>query len=686
MSDPTALYGSLIGTAPYTTGAYSGYTKYGQSVNALAVGSNGTRYALVKSQSIYQSGTTLTATPAQVNVIMTDANGNWIKAPVSNGDANGWYSVGFSNMVAGAVDPVTGNYVFAGYEQVSPIANGDSRVMTLYEYDGSRIKAIGRVTVNTAGGTQGGNGDIAFDGKGNLYILRGSENAFTITTVTSTNLAVARQAGSASQNIVSTTSKSIPAADAAGAVGIAILPDGSLAIASSVKVWSIDPVTLAIVNPNLRTGDFSGSTGNTNGEPLTSSIVDLASCAIATTLTIEKNLPEGRADANDQFGLWLVDPADVANPYVTATTAGSASGVQPQKVGPVFVRVGGAYTVAEMAGNGFTDLRDYGSALACVIDGTSTSVPYVPGASGSVLTVPAAATGKNITCTFTNTPLKPKLVVTKSSNPASGTALVPGQSVTYTLTFDNSGGGRAATVNHTDLLADVLDDATMVGSAVAQSPLTATLSGTTLKVVGTLPAGATATVTYTVKVKDPLTANASLVNYVVPTGTTPPTTCDQATALCTVHPVTVNLSWNKVGGASARLAGSEWTLTPLDAKGVPVTAKTVVVVDCTTAPCTGVDKDADAGEFLVQGLVPGKYRLVETKAPAGYVKLTAPIDVTVNTNVAYGDIVNTKISVPGIPLTGGVGEFGYLLAGGGLGGLVLLALVMQRRRARRMAA
>ncbi len=94
------------------------------------------------------------------------------------------------------------------------------------------------------------------------------------------------------------------------------------------------------------------------------------------------------------------------------------------------------------------------------------------------------------------------LVHAKSVSPASGTAVEVGDVLTYTLTFDNTAGTTAASVNTHDDLSAVLDDAALdTGSVTAGAGLAATPSGNNLDVTGTVPAGATRTVTYQVTVR-----------------------------------------------------------------------------------------------------------------------------------------------------------------------------------------
>jgi uncharacterized repeat protein (TIGR01451 family)/fimbrial isopeptide formation D2 family protein len=89
----------------------------------------------------------------------------------------------------------------------------------------------------------------------------------------------------------------------------------------------------------------------------------------------------------------------------------------------------------------------------------------------------------------------------KTVDPASGTAVQPGQELTYTLSFRNDG-QAAGDVDATDDLSAVLDDADLIGGPTASNAaLTAAVTGSDLSVTGSVPAGATYTVTYTVRVK-----------------------------------------------------------------------------------------------------------------------------------------------------------------------------------------
>ncbi|NEG95480.1 choice-of-anchor A family protein [Bifidobacterium sp. SMB2] len=103
---------------------------------------------------------------------------------------------------------------------------------------------------------------------------------------------------------------------------------------------------------------------------------------------------------------------------------------------------------------------------------------------------------------------------------------------------------------------------------------------------------------------------------------------------------TGSISWYKrpSDSISARLAGSEWTLTgPCAASTGDCTdgttgAKTIVVKDRTPNSDGENDTNSAVGEFKVGSLASGRYTLRETKAPDGYILSTETYTVTVEGN------------------------------------------------------
>jgi len=191
----------------------------------------------------------------------------------------------------------------------------------------------------------------------------------------------------------------------------------------------------------------------------------------------------------------------------------------------------------------------------------------------------------------TVTPL-PNVGVAKSVDPASGSSVVAGQELTYTLTFTNSG-NAAGPVDFTDVLADVLDDAdvTSVPEASSDDLTVSEVADGEFTVTGSLDAGQSETVTYTVTVKaDGERGDNVLGNFVVPTGTTPPDECVEGSAYCTTNPVPQIDSWKTVDPASATpvVEGQELTYT-LHFENTGAASGTVDMVD----DLTHVLDDAD---------------------------------------------------------------------------------------------
>lgn len=149
------------------------------------------------------------------------------------------------------------------------------------------------------------------------------------------------------------------------------------------------------------------------------------------------------------------------------------------------------------------------------------------------------------------------------------------------------------------------------------------------------------------------------------------------------------VTWTKKDSSGKALHGSEWTIVKVTADHKPIDgAEAIQVTDCQAneeSECTGPDTDPVGGAFKVDGLEFGEYKLVESKAPAGFVVDTTEHYFTISKNgeeVVAGAFENELGKGVKLPLTGGVGAFKFLIAGGLLG--VLAAAmggvhVMRRR-------
>lgn len=128
--------------------------------------------------------------------------------------------------------------------------------------------------------------------------------------------------------------------------------------------------------------------------------------------------------------------------------------------------------------------------------------------------------------------------IAKSSDPESGTKVDVGDEITYTLTLKNpsvNSDAAGVSIDYTDHMADVLDDATLTeGPTVSSENIAATVDGDTIRITGTVPTGDQYTVTYTVTVNAYEDQGDRLLSNIVSvTGEDP--VCVDGSPLCTIH-------------------------------------------------------------------------------------------------------------------------------------------------------
>ena len=414
--------------------------------------------------------------------------------------------------------------------------------------------------------------------------------------------------------------------------GIAFDNAGQLYLQSAAGTGQV-----TTINPN--TGVILAGPTAYSAVPHADHFVDLAACSLNPTLSVAKNVVSRFAPA-DQFNLSITGGGVISNN--TATTSGTATGVQSAVAGPVVGVTGDNYTITETAASG--SLANYTTSHQCIDNATGTPVTVGSGGGTTfVLTFPSAqagATGPFVTCTFTNTAIvAPTLVVTKSVTPASTTPVVQGQALTYTLTFANTAGTVAAPVDSTDDLTKVLDDATVTTNpalATGTGLSVTAITGGTFRVTGSVAAGASATVTYAVTVNTPDTGDHDLLNFVVPTGTTPPATCVAGNPACTENPVPDLIVTKSVTPASTTTVTPgqvlTYTLTFANTAGkaaAPVDSTddlTKVIDDATVTTNPGL---ATGTGLTVGAITSGTFRV--TGSVAAGAKATVTYAVTVNT-------------------------------------------------------
>ncbi len=452
-----------------------------------------------------------------------------------------------------------------------------------------------------------------------------------------------------------------------------ILPKGQESCTIVTTVTSDQATTFTNGGPN---GNFSGLAG-----------IDAPNNAQVTfypLLTLQKNIVS-RHNAGDQFTL-TITPSDSAVTGASATTTGSATGVQGNRIaGPVELRAGVQYTLRETGASG-ANLANYQSSLACVDTvNANASIPVTPvsGTPGAYTLVspqvPSAGL-VNVVCTFMNQRIPdPKLTLVKTvENPAegSGYAVV----ADWTLTATGTGDVRGTTIS------GKTGDASVTGATVKEGryDLSETFATTPNKGAGynwtdVVCRDASNNVISTSKSQD-----TSSGTSVVTDASVALERGDDVTCTFTNTPKLGSVTWTKTAeGKSDVLANSEWTIT-----GPGVAQGGAQVEDCTSGNCAAfLDKDPAAGKFKLTGLTWGTYLLTETKAPAGYYLLEDPVTFTVGADgqveTSLGRLVNKPRDTPTLPLTGGIGRDHFFIVGAVValaGGSAALVIQIRRRR------
>jgi hypothetical protein len=182
-----------------------------------------------------------------------------------------------------------------------------------------------------------------------------------------------------------------------------------------------------------------------------------------------------------------------------------------------------------------------GSPIVVIKTYTVTVNTPIPAGVTSIVNQLTTGTGTCVPCTVPIPTATADLVTTKTASPTSTTSVAEGSTVTYTLTFNNSGGTAPAVVDKTDDLTDVVDDANITTPPAQHGGtglLVTSIVNGMFAISGTVSAGSTETVVYAVQVKSPDTGNRIMNNYLVdPSGGVVFTSCASSNPECTVNPI-----------------------------------------------------------------------------------------------------------------------------------------------------
>lgn len=298
-------------------------------------------------------------------------------------------SSNYPGIRAGAVNPVNGHYYYAH------AVSGDQQ-WDFYAFNAttnSAIGFVGRVDISGLGRV----GDIAFDGNGNLYLATSSSSSARLTLVAAADLPTTAQS----------SSKKIPFSSRGALWGSSIEGLAYVPADATRPLWTMAktvPGSVIARGTSSTNDSITQQSGMTGG----SSVTDMANCATPQgVLTVSKNIT-GRAAATDQFTL-TISPGGA-----TATTTGSANGLQAERALLTTTTTGTVYTVRETAASG--SLTNYRTTLVCTNTTSGTPLATTLVSQGAYrFTYPAAVNGvkPNVTCLFTNM-LPATLTVTKA--------------------------------------------------------------------------------------------------------------------------------------------------------------------------------------------------------------------------------------------------------------------------------
>ncbi|WP_314322942.1 LPXTG cell wall anchor domain-containing protein [Paenarthrobacter ilicis] len=376
--------GDIVSGGLTSVGSWTGVT----AANALGIGANGNlAYALDRSTDASDVASVLKWTPG----------GGFEKL------ANTAYSTAVGgtqiegSIVAGAIDLTTGRYLFGIF------ANSQFYIWSFTESNptATRFAYVGAFPTGTA---PNGNGDMAFDVQGNLYVVGAATvntvNSATIYTVTAEALAAAN-GGTLAVNASATKPSTNTDAAFANINGIAFSPRGSVYLSNAGSAYEFDATTWRRINGTARV-------------PVNS--VDLGGCSSPATVTVQKNIV-ARQSTTDQFVLTAAIGSPAAA-FATATTSGTATGRQPAQIGPYPTISGTTVTFSEaMAAGSASPISAYTTIYECWADGVRLSTGTT--ATGTV-TMPNRQS-VNVTCTYFNSPSPVSTVrITKTIREFSG--------------------------------------------------------------------------------------------------------------------------------------------------------------------------------------------------------------------------------------------------------------------------
>lgn len=344
----------------------------------------------------------------------------------------------------------------------------------------------GRLDVNLSRDPAPGfNGDIAFDRDGNLYIVMSSANDANIYLLDARDITLSATAPYPAPRPRLIQSFTVADTGGLGVNGIAFDRDGFLVVSTGIELLRVNPMSGTVTS----TVSFS--------EP---GVVDIASCAYPSRVTLQKDFPQGRESADDADQVRLTVSGG-GLPDLSAETTGTDVGIQHERV-TVPVLPGATISIDETGTA--TDPDRYDAAWDCIDEDTGNTIASGAGTEGAVTVPTTGVNGANILCTFTNTPRGDAAIALIKTADVSLADL--GDQVTYSFEVTNTG-----TTTLTDV---VVDETAFTGSG---TPPEITCPSSPLA----LAAGESVTCTGTYTIEQADVDRGSVDNTATATGTPP---------------------------------------------------------------------------------------------------------------------------------------------------------------------
>lgn len=406
---------------------------------------------------------------------------------------------------------------------------------------------------------------------------------------------------------------------------------GSIPVAGVVTVTA----TLTILDPDTGDGTFTATMlSSAPGSNCPAGGAD-PRCRVTTTvltpgLTVTKVADTTATVPGGTVGYTITVRNTGQTPYVGAEASDTLTGVLDDATYNADASAtGGAVSYASptltWTGDlavGATATITYSVTVRSPDPGDKTMVNRVSSANVGSTCLPASGIAA---CHTTVAVLTPALTIVKTADRATTTL---DTDVVYTVEVTNSGQTPYASAAFSDSLAGVLDDATYVPAETTATSGAVTYDGGVLGWSGTLPTGASATVTYTVTVNSPATGDRRMTNTVMSANVGSNCVSGSGDSRCTAEVAITNavaMTFTRTADVMATKAGAVvgYTVTAVNSSDQAVEADF-------TDPMGGILDDAT----LTTGAV----------ASAGTVVFTDP-DLTWSGTVPAGGTVTVTYSV-----------------------------------------